>query len=299
MRDVRKRRRQFPFSSFVRSKITCCIICLTVWGFSPAVASANNLLKFGVYTADKPTAVVQQFRPVLDAISKGMSEELGESVKIKLQVAKTYEAGIQDLVDGKADFSRFGPASYIEAKQMNPGISILAIESVKGKKQFSGIICVAKDSPIKSVADLKGKRFAFGNERSTIGRYLSQQYLLKHGIKASDLAYYEYLDRHDKVGTAVAMGKFDAGALKESTFKKLVAKGEPLRVIASFPNVTKPWLARSGLSEDLKKALQKTLLNLKDPAALKKLKKDGFLPGSDDDYNIIRSSMDNNDDFFK
>ncbi len=282
----------------IRKQFVLFFVGLAILHISPGVASADILLKFGVYTADKPTAVVQQFRPILNAIESGMTQQSGENVRIKLQVAKSYEDGIRDLVEGKVDFSRFGPASYIEAKQTNPKISILAIESKKGKKQFLGIICVAKDSTIKNVRELAGKRFAFGNQKSTIGRYLSQQYLLKHNIKASDLANYEYLGRHDKVGTAVAIGKFDAGALKESTFKKLVKKGEHIRAIASFPNVTKPWIARSGLPKKIKEALSDVLLDLKDPDVFKHLKKDGFLRGTDDDYSIIRASIHNNHKFF-
>jgi phosphonate transport system substrate-binding protein len=95
------------------------------------------------------------------------------------------------------------------------------------------------------------------------------------------------------------LGKFDAGALKESTFKRLVKKGEPLRSIASFPNVTKPWVASSGLEPEIRQALRRTLLDLKDPNVLKALKKDGFLPGSDEDYAMIRGAIQNSKKFFQ
>lgn len=74
-------------------------------------------------------------------------------------------------------------------------------------------------------SQLRGQTFAFGDERSTIGRYLSQLLLVQHGIRADELLSYEYLGRHDRVGTAVGAGQFDAGALKESTFRKLKKKG--------------------------------------------------------------------------
>jgi len=272
------------------------IIC--VLSLFPLICQADTLLKFGVYTSDKPSAVVKQFRSILNAIESGMSQRLGEQVKIKMQVASTYEIGIQDIVTGTVDFSRFGPASYITATRRNPKLTILAMESKKGEKRFNGVICVAKNSPIQTIKNLKGRSFAFGNKLSTIGRYLSQLYLFEHGIKASDLSSYEYLGRHDRVGTAVAIGKFDAGALKESTFKKLINKGKPLRALVTFPNVTKPWIARSGLNKKISHALKETLLSIKDPKVLKFLKKDGFLPGSDTDYHIIRKAMAKNHFFF-
>lgn len=268
-------------------------------GAIPIAAQADVNLTFGVYASDKPSAMVRQFRPILNILESKMSKQLGEPVKITMHVAKTYEQGIDDLVSGRVDFARFGPASYIEAKESEPGVSILVVESNKGKKVFHGVICVAKGSPIKGVEDLRGARFAFGDERSTIGRYLSQLYLLRHDIRAADLGYFEYLGRHDKVGAAVGAGRFEAGALKESTFNKLVEKGVPLVSIGSFPNVTKPWIARSGLSEKVSRTLRAVLLNIKDKNALKNLSKDGFLLGSDEDYAFIRESILTNHLFFR
>lgn len=255
-------------------------------------------LIFGVYTSDKPTTMVKKFRPLLNDLEDHLTQILKKNVEITMQVAHGYEKGIEDIVLGNVDFSRLGPASYIEAKQKNPKLRILAIESKNGRKTFNGLICVHRDSFIQTVADLKGKSFAFGNKRSTIGRYLSQAYLLKHGIKAKDLKRYEYLDRHDKVGTAIGLKQFNAGALKEGTFKRLLARGTPIRKIASFHNVTKPWVARSGLPKQILDALHQALLELKDPAVLKALGKDGFLGGSDKDYDIIRKAINNNPAFF-
>ncbi len=272
-------------------------ICLGA-AVGPATAQEFNL-SFGVYAADKPSTMVRRFRPVLDALEARLSKLRGQPTRIRMQVAPTYERGIAHLVEGKVDFAQFGPASYIEAKEANPEISILAMEANNGTKIFRGIICVNKDSEINSIADLRGKSFAFGNKRSTIGRYLSQLYLLRHNIRGNTLKHYEYLGRHDRVGRAVGSGLFDAGALKENTFKKLVANGVPLRALGTFPNVTKPWIARGGLPKQVKKMLRKALFQITDKKALRALKKDGFVAGSDEDYAFIREAMLSNHLFFR
>lgn len=272
-------------------------ICLGA-AVGPATAQELNL-SFGVYAADKPSTMVRRFRPVLDALETRLTKLRGQPTRIRMQVAPTYERGVAHLVEGKVDFAQFGPASYIEAKEANPEISILAMEANNGTKIFRGIICVNKDSDIKSIADLRGRSFAFGNKRSTIGRYLSQLYLLRHDIRGNDLRHYEYLGRHDRVGRAVGAGLFDAGALKENTFKKLVANGVPLRAVGTFPNVTKPWIARGGLNSKIKKMLRKALFQITDKKALSALKKDGFVAGSDEDYAFIREAMLSNHLFFR
>ncbi|MCP3690352.1 MAG: PhnD/SsuA/transferrin family substrate-binding protein, partial [Gammaproteobacteria bacterium] len=217
----------------------------------------------------------------------------------KLNVASNYEQGIENLIKGQVDFGRMGPASYVLSKNRNPDLRIIAMESKKGRKVFYGIICVQDKSDIESLGQLQGKSFAFGNERSTIGRYLSQHLLAESGVYADDLLDYRYLGRHDRVGSAVGAGEFDAGALKESTFKKLKAQGVKIRELARFPNVTKPWIASSKLDPEVFTALQEVLLSIKDASVLKALKKQGFLLAQDSDYASIRSSMLNNHEFFQ
>lgn len=281
-----------------RLAITAFISAFALAGtVTPALADIN--LVFGTYAADKPTEIIRQFRPILTSLERALTKKLGQKVHIKTQVASSYDRGISNLVEGRADFARFGPASYIFSKQSAPGISLLAMENVKGRKSFKGIICVHKDSPITALSQLKGRTFAFGSSRSTIGRYLSQLHLLKAGVPASALKSFEYLGRHDKVGAAVARQAFAAGALKESTFRKLLRKQMPLKAILSFDNVSKPWIARAGLPKTIRLALKHSLLEIHDPAALKPLKKDGFFPASDSDYNVIREAIMRNPDFFK
>jgi len=277
--------------------ILATILCMI--GLNAASVQAEIGLKFGVYTSDKPTAMVKAFRPILNALETKLTQKLGESTTLSMQVASSYAKGIDDVVTGQVDFARIGPASYVTIAERDPGIKLLAMESKKGKKVFFGIICVPEESPVQEIGQLKGLTFAFGDKRSTIGRYLSQLYLAKHGVVADDLASYEYLGRHDKVGAAVGALQYDAGALKESTFNKLKKKGIKIRELARFPNVTKPWIASSKVTEKISGALSEALLELKDPAALKVLKKAGFLPAKDSDYATIRESMQNNHEFFK
>ena len=256
-------------------------------------ASADLELVFGAYTADKPTAVVKQFQPFLNLLTDELSKEMGEPVKIKMKIARSYDEGIEDLVQGRVDFSRFGPASYITAKDAENGVGIIAMETDDGNKVFTGVIAVHADSKFTEVAELKGHSFAFGDSLSTIGRFLAQEILLNEGIKAADLSKYEYLGRHDAVGAAVGAGTFDAGALKSSTFNKLVAKGVPIRILKEFDNVTKPWIHRAGFDPATVAAMEKVFLNMVDSEVRNSITDSGFVQGIDGDYATIRSEMHN------
>lgn len=245
-------------------------------------------LKFGIYTSDKPTAMYKKFKPIINYLESDLKTK-GINAKIKLKIYPSYEAAIDGLVKGEYDFGRFGPASYILTKEKNPNVKLLVMEHKKGKKVFNGVFIAKVNSTVKSLSDLKGKTFAFGSSKSTIGRYLSQAELLKVGISSKELRSYKYLGRHDKVALAVLSGDFDAGAVKEKTFKKYKDRG--LKSIKKFENVTKPWIVKAGMSKKIYKNLQQSMIDLKDKKVLKVFKGDGFVKSSDKEYDKIRIGM--------
>jgi phosphonate transport system substrate-binding protein len=262
-------------------------------------ASAEVHLVFGVYASDKPSAMVEQVRPTLDMVERNLSASLHDTVKIELKVLRDYDTGVAVLTSGDVDFARLGAVSYVEAKGEAPGIELLASELNGDVPYFHGVICVQRDGPIHELKDLRGKTFAFGAEQSTMGRYVAQLFLAQSGITADDLKSFQYLGRHDRVATAVASGQFDAGALEETIFNKLVGEGLALRPLASYRDLTKAWVARIGLDPGIKARLRDALIAMRDPTALKALRFDGFTATTDADYDPTRSAIKENGRFFQ
>lgn len=249
-------------------------------------------IKFGIYTSDKPSDMYKKFKSVINYLEKDLKTK-GIEAKISLKIYPTYDAAIEGLAKGEYDFARFGPASYILAKKMNENIKLLVMEINKGKKVFNGVFITHNNSGIKKLTDLEGKTFAFGSDKSTIGRYLSQSDLLKHGIGSSELKSFKYLGRHDKVALAVLNKDFDAGVVKEKTYKKYKNKYEnkSLLIIKTFENVTKPWVVKENMPENIYLALKSSMLELEDKKVLKVFKGDGFVETSDKEYNFVREGM--------
>ena len=108
----------------------------------------------------------KKFKPMLRYIEDEIATRIEDAPQIKLVIYKTYELALRAFINDEVDFVRFGPASYVIAKDRNPDVRLLAIEENKGKRRFNGIICVREDSPFGSLADLRGKSFAFGDENS-------------------------------------------------------------------------------------------------------------------------------------
>lgn len=277
-----------------RHTLSACSVFLAVLG--TAVAQAAQAapepvrITLGLYSFKRATEVHRQFKPVAQALSRSLAANLERPATVELMVLKDYEDCLDAFLLGEIDMVRFGPASYVLAKQRDPKVELLAAEREDSRN--SGLIVVRENSPFKTLADLTGKRFAFGDQQSTIGRYLSQAELLQVGIKGSDLAAFKFLDRHDNVFKAVEIGDYDAGALHIDTWREMNAKAtNKLRVLHAFDNAPKPWLARAGLEVTVVQALRKALLALDDPTALKALKVPGFAPTVDADYDAVRKGM--------
>jgi phosphonate transport system substrate-binding protein len=251
-------------------------------------ASEDELI-FGVYAHIRSTEIYSKFAPLSRYLERSLAER-GVHKRVRMKIYTTYTQAIDALANGKVDFVRYGPVSYILAKKRNQDIRLLALESNSGKKSFSGVFVVKAESPIHSISDLIGRRVAFGNRNSTTGRYLSQAALVESGLTEADFEEIVYLGRHDKVAYAVASGHYDAGAMNENTFNKYKDK-KNLRAILNFDCVTKPWVARAGLDAAIYAALRDVLLNLADPGLLKPLNRDGLLPAVDSDYDMIRKAM--------
>ncbi|WP_299878159.1 PhnD/SsuA/transferrin family substrate-binding protein [uncultured Cocleimonas sp.] len=262
-----------------------------------ATVFANTLkLDFGVYGSERRNWVDDQNEPILRHLEKSLKAQLNKNVEINIVFFPAYKDALDALVDKKIDFARLGGASYVAVKRRSPNVSILASESSKGRPYYEGVIGVLKDSPIKKVEDLKGRSFAFGNKSSTIGRYLSQKFLVDNGITAGDLAGYNYLGRHDNVAIAVIRDVYDAGAfkidiLKNKNFSKRI------RTIASFRAPTQSWVARDGLDPLYTSSLKKGLLNTPKEAFIIK-NRDGFIEGDDSNFESLRNSIEHNSLFF-
>jgi len=81
----------------------------------------------------------------------------------------------------------------------------------------------------------------------------------------------------------VGVGDFAAGAMSESTFRKLLSDGEKIRELARFPIVSKPWVTRPGIDAAVYSALKISLLEMSNEQALERLEINGFVEGTNDE----------------
>ncbi|MBL1278557.1 MAG: phosphate/phosphite/phosphonate ABC transporter substrate-binding protein [Ectothiorhodospiraceae bacterium] len=260
---------------------TTLSLALLLPGF--AAAEGKKELLFGSVAMDIPAVMHKRLRP----LTRYLSEKLNRPVSLKL--SPNMGAAIKEVADRQVDLSYLTPVAYLKARARG-GAKIVAKTVTKGKASFQLMIVVKENSPYKTVADLKGKSFAFGDKKALLQRAA----VVGAGINMEDFSEYKFIGHYDNIARAVVNGDFEAGILKDTMAFQWQGKG--LRILAESPDLPPYNITASGDVDDETLAMLKEAflsLDKNNPAHLKIIKAvdkkyDGFAATSDAEYDVIR-----------
>ncbi len=258
------------------------VLCLVLSSLLLAVTAHAEEYMFGVHPFKKPTKLKTMFTPLVNYLS----QELG--AKVTFRSFRNYDEAMEAFIDGKVDFSYFGPSMYAILDEQYPGkIRVAAAIENNGKPTFQGVIVAREDSPINSLADLKGKKFAFGDRESTLSCYMPAYMLMEAGV--CDSVDFKFIGSHTNVAKGVLNGTFDAGGLKPGVAKEYIGKG--LKIIAtSEPVYEHVIVIGPNVDQAVADKVQQALLNVKDPVVYTSIKDSltGFALVKSSDYTNIK-----------
>ncbi len=202
-----------------------------------------------------PPEIRQRFGP----LAQYLAEKLGRSVMLRI------EPGTEERVaasSGGVDLAYLGAARYIRMADRFGPRPLLARIEISGKPTVDGVVVVRKDSSVRTLADLRGKRFAFGEADSTLGSIMPRYALLEAGLTLRDLASYAYVASRYDLAMGVLQGQFDAGVLRRDVYDAMASRG--LRSIADLaPASEGVFVARAGLPAAELRRLRRSLLQLR------------------------------------
>jgi len=259
-------------------------------------------LSFGqqVYAKETLILAVHPFLPSVElekkfnSLANYLSKQSG--FNITLRIGSNYEEHIEYIGSDKVDIAYMGPVSYVKLVNMFGQKPLLAKLEVNGQSYFQGNIIVRKDSGIKTLADLKGKRIALGNINSTMS-FIVPHHLLHHAsVFPRHKIKHQILPTHDDIALAVLSGDFDAGAVKPAVFKRYEKDG--LKVLTKTPKVSEHlFVTRANLPEKQIQLLRQILINMKNSseglAVLQGIKKNmsGLVSAKDSDYSNLHEMI--------
>ena len=135
-----------------------------------------------------------------------------------------------------------GPWGYVLANHAAQA-QVVSTILYDGKPEYFALMITHPDSGIRSVADLKGKTFAFGDKGSTSGYLIPLHYFMSQGIDPDTYFSKVLYAKHQAIETQVAAGQLDAGAdynrNRNAMIEQGLIKAERSKVIwqsAPLPN---------------------------------------------------------------
>jgi phosphonate transport system substrate-binding protein len=231
---------------------------------SLSFAQSPGVLRVSAIPDEAPTELQRKFKPLGDYLAKATG------LKVEFIPVTDYAAVVEGLATDKLDLAWLGGFTYVQARIRTHGGAIPIVQRAEDAT-FTSRFIVPIDSPAKTLADLKGKTFAFGAPSSTSGSLMPRYYLLKAGIDPErDFKSVAFSGAHDATVAFVAAGRAEAGVLNASVMDKLVeshnANAAKVRVLAvTPPYYDYNWTVRPGLDPAITKKLTDAFLAL-DPA---------------------------------
>lgn len=248
------------------------LVALLLVGAANA-AAADKELVIGLIPETNIFQQMERFRP----LGKYLSEQTGTN--IRFSVLTRYGNLIENFQQHHLDGAFFGSFTGALAIQKLGVIPIARPVNLNGKSTYSGMIFVRKDSGIKTVADMRGKRFAFVEKATSAGYIFPLAYLADHGVKNvnSFLGETYFTGSHDAAIYAVLQGKAGVGAAKDSVYEWSASRdpaiNRDLQVLARSEEFPSNGLAlRKDMDPALVARLKTVLLHLhENPQGLKVL----------------------------
>lgn len=144
---------------------------------------------------------------------KALLEASGESQNVPYEIKWSEFPSASPLGEalnaGAVDVGALGDAPYVFALGAGASIKVISIIHAEGRNTTA--LLVPKDSPIKTAADLKGKKIVTG--RGSIGHYLAIKALNDAGLTTQDVQFIFLLPAESRLvldnGTADAWATWD------------------------------------------------------------------------------------------
>ena len=264
----------------------------------------------------KPKELTVQFVPSQNAdkleakakpLEKLLSDKLG--IPVKVSVSTNYNTIVEAMKSKKVDVGFLPPTAYTLAHDQKAADLLLQAQRYGVNKDgssnkklvddYKSEILVKKNSGIKSLKDLKGKKIALQDVTSTAGYTFPLATLKKEtGINATKDMKIVNVKGHDQAVISLLNGDVDAAAVFQDA-RTIVKKDQPtvfkdtkiLKLTESIPNDTisvRPDMDKK-FQEKLKKAFKDIAKSKKGHKIISEVySHEGYTDTKDSNFDIVR-----------
>ncbi len=247
-------RKSAPNFAVLASLIWLCIL------YSQVVYAAKAPLVLGVFPRGEVPTSDKSFQPISNYLSKRLQRN------VRLQMADNFQSFWRGVVEKKYDIVHYNQYHYIISNKKF-GYKVILKNEEFGSLKMAGGIAVRKDSGIRSVADLRGKKIVFGGGRRAMMGYIVPRYLLlQEGLNQGDYIESFVKNPPNAIISAFKKQSDAAGAgvivLQSGFIKKRIDTQELRILVKSEPITQMPWAVKGTMAVKLKRQIQRAMIAL-------------------------------------
>lgn len=256
----------------------------------------SNSYIFAMYPYRNTEARLAAYTTVVNYIESHV-----DGVEFVLEASNEISLFEDKVIKESVDFVHLNPYQAVMAQDIN--YTVLAMVILED--EYCGVCIARKDSPIKTVEDLKYKKVSFASESAFAGTLMPKLYMYERGVDPRSDIRTEYVGSHVSSILNVYMGKSDAACVwntqwidwvrnnpKEASEMKVLWKTD------SF--ATGAVMAHKRIPKEVRDVVGKALVEIKDdPVSAKALEGAmfrGFDKANDATFEPIRQFLKNYDE---
>jgi serine/threonine-protein kinase len=253
----------------------------------------------------KGTAMSMAFPPTADAafmledtepLRRWLEKALDRPVSVA--IASSYGDLQARLLNGEFEVAALPPYLYVETKQKEPRLELIATKLVEGSSGNDSILYVSDVSNISEIAQLKGKRFCFPDSKSTTGYLFPRLAFKKAGLDPDKDIVPHLSGSHMQAmrdllnGVCEAAATYSGGFLAADRAGVPVARAHQLAIIGRSPHDA--MVVRVGMAAKERDRIREALLSFKpvDGGKAGRVERiSGFKRGDNRDYDAVREAL--------
>jgi phosphonate transport system substrate-binding protein len=251
--------------------------------------TAIPTLALGLIPLEDTVQQKSSWQPFIDYLS----QRLG--VPVEFSVTTSYAALVEAQRGLNVTVGYYGPLSFLLAEQQFGAVP-LVIDSRDGVNpgSYTALLLAGKDSPVKSVQEIRGQDFTLVDPASTSGNLFPRVMLLEEGIDPGKDIKARYAGNHQNSILAIANGQVPCGASNNLSVDGAISKGviaaDQLVVLKeSAPIPNGPFATHPDLDPRAVALLRDTMTSFDDLATLKKMEFVGkMVPADTAIYDFVR-----------
>lgn len=236
----------------------------------------------GVFPHLPPRDLEEVFGPM----ARDLSSHVGR--RMVLASSTTFERFSESLNKGQFDVAFVQPFEYVRIAEKY-GYLPLATRT----ERLHGIVVVAKDSPLKSLADLKGKRLALPPESAAVSQLILRHARQKGILSGRDITVTHHRS-HVSCMQQVVIGEADAcgTAAPSVRFFQNKMNVELMTIVTTRDIPSSLFVAHPRVPEQVRELLRERIINWSNTEEGKKILARGeltpFMHVTDRDYDAVR-----------